>query len=86
MTACHAEVVAVPVERVAGGFFSLRSGVAGDVVRTFVDHRIRPVIVGTSPRPAESDALGDFVREADRGGQVWFVPGHAAPEERPAPA
>ncbi|WP_149550419.1 DUF4180 domain-containing protein [Streptomyces marokkonensis] len=84
---CHAEVVAVPVERVADEFFTLRSGVAGDVVQKFVTYRIRLVIVGDiASRVADSDALRDFVREANRGTQVWFVTDRAALEERLAPA
>ncbi|KES05838.1 alpha/beta hydrolase [Streptomyces toyocaensis] len=84
---CQAEVVAVPVERVADEFFTLRSGVAGDVVQKFVNYRIRLVIVGDiASRVADSDALRDWVREANRGSQVWFVNDRAALEERLAPA
>lgn len=80
---CQAEVVAVPVERVADTFFALRSGVAGEVVQKFVNYRIRLVIVGDiSSRVADSDALRDFVREANRGNQVWFVTDRAELEER----
>ncbi|MFF5160414.1 DUF4180 domain-containing protein [Streptomyces sp. NPDC000348] len=80
---CHAEVVAVPVERVADEFFALRSGVAGDVVQKFVNYRLRLVIVGDiASRVAESDALRDFVREANRGRQMWFVADRAELEER----
>ncbi|WP_461077366.1 DUF4180 domain-containing protein [Streptomyces deserti] len=71
---CDAEVVVVPVERVADDFFSLRSGVAGEVVQKFVNYRLRLLIVGDiASRVAGSDALRDFVREANRGNQVWFV-------------
>jgi hypothetical protein len=80
---CHAEVVAVPVERVADEFFDLRSGAAGDVVQKFVNYRIRLVIVGDiASRVAAADALRDFVREANRGTQTWFVADRAELEER----
>ncbi|MFI2508207.1 DUF4180 domain-containing protein [Streptomyces sp. NPDC018972] len=80
---CHAEVVAVPVERVADEFFALRSGVAGDVVQKFVNYRLRLVIVGDIvSHVADSDALRDFVREANRGTQMWFVADHAELERR----
>ncbi|RNL86915.1 DUF4180 domain-containing protein [Halostreptopolyspora alba] len=76
---CGAEVVAVPVERVSEDFFSLRSGLAGEIVQKFVNYGIRLVIVGDiSPHLAGSQALRDFVGEANRGGQVWFV---ATPKE-----
>ncbi|MEU9115469.1 DUF4180 domain-containing protein [Streptomyces sp. NPDC048483] len=71
---CSAEVVVVPVERVADDFFSLSSGLAGEIVQKFVNYRIRLVIIGDiSPHVAGSQALRDFVREANRGSQVWFV-------------
>lgn len=71
---CQAEVVAVPVERVDDAFFSLSSGVAGEIVQKFVNYRIRLVIVGDiSPHTDRSQALRDFVREGNRGTQVWFV-------------
>lgn len=80
---CHAEVVAVPVERVADEFFALRSGVAGDVVQKFVNYRLRLVIVGDIvSHVADSDALRDFVREANRGTQMWFVADRAELEQR----
>lgn len=80
---CHAEVVAVPVERVADEFFALRSGVAGDVVQKFVNYRLRLVIIGDiASHVADSEALRDFVREANRGNQVWFVADRAELDER----
>lgn len=84
---CQAEVVAVPVDRVADEFFTLRSGVAGDVAQKFANYRIRLVIVGDiTARVAGSDALRDFVREANRGGQVWFVTDRTELERRLTPA
>ncbi|MBV2357172.1 DUF4180 domain-containing protein [Streptomyces sp. J2-1] len=69
-----AEIVVVPVERVPDSFFRLRSGVAGAVVQKFVNYRLRLAVVGDiSARVAASDALRDFVRESNRGRQLWFV-------------
>ncbi|MFC5955060.1 DUF4180 domain-containing protein [Streptomyces pratens] len=80
---CQADMVAVPVERVADDFFALRSGVAGEVTQKFVNYRIRLAIVGDiASHVAGSDALRDFVREANRGKQLWFVPDRAELEER----
>ncbi|WP_233212746.1 DUF4180 domain-containing protein [Serratia sp. SSNIH3] len=36
----------------------------------------------TPPRPAQSNALQDFVREANRGEQVWFLSSLAELEQR----
>ena len=64
----------VPVARLAPEFFVLTSGVAGAVVQKFVNYRVRLAVVGdVSGFVAESTALRDFVREANRGRQTWFV-------------
>jgi hypothetical protein len=68
------DLVAVPVARIAPEFFALTSGVAGAVVQKFVNYRVRLAVVGdVSGFVAESTALRDFVREANRGRQTWFV-------------
>jgi Domain of unknown function (DUF4180) len=70
----RAEVVAVPVERLAPEFFALRTGVAGALVQKFVTYRLHLVVVGDIAQyVAASTALRDFVREANRGRQTWFV-------------
>ena len=70
----RAEVVAVPVSRIPPAFFALATGVAGAVVQKFVNYRLRLVVVGdVTEQVAASTALRDFVREANRGGQTWFV-------------
>ncbi|NUO41098.1 MAG: DUF4180 domain-containing protein, partial [Streptomyces sp.] len=69
-----ADVVAVPVERVAEEFFRLRSGVAGAVMLKFVNYRVRLAVVGDVSRHlGESEALRDFVHETNQGGHVWIV-------------
>ncbi|MEU6253739.1 DUF4180 domain-containing protein [Streptomyces sp. NPDC047043] len=69
-----AELVAVPVERVADEFFRLRSGVAGAVMQKFVNYRVRLAVVGdVSWHVTESTALRDFVHETNQGSQVWIL-------------
>ncbi|MFJ4784146.1 DUF4180 domain-containing protein [Streptomyces sp. NPDC088794] len=83
----EAELVAVPVERVADEFFRLRSGVAGAVMQKFVNYRQRLVIVGdVSRHVSESTALRDFVHETNQGGQVWFLADEDALDARLRPA
>ena len=70
----RADVVAVPVARLAPAFFALSTGVAGEIVQKFVTYRLHLVVVGDVARHvAASTALRDFVREANRGRQTWFV-------------
>ncbi|MFC8718456.1 DUF4180 domain-containing protein [Kitasatospora sp. NPDC057198] len=66
--------VALPVERLDTEFFRLRSGVAGAVVQKFAQYRTGLAVVGdVAGHVAASDALRDFVRESNRGLQLWFV-------------
>lgn len=71
----EAQVVAVPVARVAEEFFRLRSGVAGAVMQKFVTYRVRLAVVGDVTRHLDdSTALRDFVHETNQGGHIWFLP------------
>lgn len=70
----QADLVVVPVERLAGEFFTLRSGLAGDIAQKFVNYRLRLAIVGDiSGHLDRSPTLRDFVAETNRGNQLWFV-------------
>lgn len=69
----EAEVVVVPVERLGADFFELRSGVAGAVVQKFVTYRLCLVIVGDPAHHGTSGPVEDWIREANRGRDLWFV-------------
>jgi hypothetical protein len=69
-----AEVVVVPVGRLDPEFFRLSSGIAGEVVQKFVNYRRRLVILGDVAAYVErSEPFRDWVREVNRGHDVWFV-------------
>jgi hypothetical protein len=81
--AADADWIALPVERLDPAFFDLRSGVAGELTQGFVQYGQRVAIVGDiAQHLAGSAALRAFVREADRGGQLWFVADVAELEAR----
>jgi len=64
----------VPVSRLDRSFFQLRSGLAGEFVQKIVNYQLKLIIVGDiSGQVAASDALRDFVREANRGQTIFFV-------------
>lgn len=66
--------VAIPIERLPEDFFRLRTRLAGELIQKFVNYGLKLALVGdVSRQVAESEALADFVRESNRGGQVWFV-------------
>ena len=70
----RADVVAVPAHRLDERFFTLRSGVAGEIMQKFVNYRVRLAVVGDiSAHVAASTALRDLVRESNQGRHVWFV-------------
>src|SRR3954447_20018149 len=70
----QADTVAIPAERLDERFFSLRTGVAGEIMQKFVNYRLRLAIVGDiSAHVENSTALRDLVRESNRGKHVWFV-------------
>ncbi len=69
-----AEVVAVPASRLDSRFFSLKTGLAGEIMQKFVNYQLRLAIVGDiSPYLEVSSALRDLVYESNRGQHVWFV-------------
>jgi len=79
----RAGLVLIPVERLEDEFFRLRTRVAGEIVQKFVNYGLRLAIAGDISRYVkESDALRDFVYEANRGRHVWFVAGLAELDER----
>jgi hypothetical protein len=68
------ELVVIPPERLDDGFFTLSTGIAGEIMQKFVNYGVRLAIVGDLTRQLEaSSALRDLVYETNRGWQVWFL-------------
>ena len=68
------KLVLIPMERLDENFFHLKTGLAGQIVQKFVTYRIRLVILGDiSQYEAQSKSFKDFVYEANRCNQVWFI-------------
>ncbi|EPC6045243.1 MULTISPECIES: DUF4180 domain-containing protein [Serratia] len=79
----EAGMIALPVKRLDAAFFQLRSGIAGAVLQKFINYRLRVALLGDiTPWLAKSNALQDFVREANRGEQVWFLSSLTELEQR----
>ena len=79
----EADWIAVPAARLDPAFFTLSSGIAGEFVQKFANYGQRLAVVGDISGPlGESAALRDFVRESNRGRQVWFVADAAELERR----
>jgi hypothetical protein len=70
----HARFIVIPAERLDSHFFDLKTGIAGAMLQKFVTYRFRVAILGEiSEHLKESSALNDFVRECNRGSQLWFL-------------
>jgi len=75
--------VAVPAERLHQDFWELSTRVAGEFVAKFANYRHGLAIVGDiSVHVAASSSFRDWVREANRGRQIWFVADLAELERR----
>lgn len=67
-------VVAVPVDLLPADFYQLRTGLAGVIAQKLANYRITLAVVGDiTAHLAASNALRDWVREANRSEEVWFV-------------
>lgn len=78
-----AELLVVPAARISAEFWSLRTGVAGEVLQKLVNYRVRLAVVGDISGPvAASTALRDLVHESNRRRDAWFLPDLAALDQR----
>jgi hypothetical protein len=69
-----AKLIALRADWLGDDFFRLSTRVAGEVVQKLLDYGLRVAIVGDiATRVAASESLRDWVRECNRGRQVWFV-------------
>ena len=69
-----AAMIAIPVQRLDPVFFRLSTRVAGEMLQKFVNYQLRAAIVGdVSAWTTQSEALRDFIYEANRGSSAWFV-------------
>jgi hypothetical protein len=79
----QAALVAIPVARLSDDFFRLSTRLAGGVVQKFVNYNVQLAIIGDlSIWAAASNALRDFVREANQGQAIWFVDDESELERR----
>jgi hypothetical protein len=82
----NSSVIAVPVSRLDPAFFTLSSGLAGEISQKLVNYRLRLVVLGDVSHHAEaSSAFADWVWESNRGDHVWFLPDEAALRVKIAP-
>lgn len=54
-------------------FFELRTGIAGEILQKFINYQMKLAIIGDFSGYT-SKALADFIRESNRGRDIFFVP------------
>ncbi|HEV2650722.1 MAG TPA: DUF4180 domain-containing protein [Rhizomicrobium sp.] len=65
--------IAIPLTVLSPAFLDLRTGFAGAILQKFVNYDFRVAILGdTSQEQARSKPLADFIRETNKGNQIWF--------------
>jgi hypothetical protein len=70
----RAAFVAIPTARLHPDFFRLETRMAGAFLQKFVTYQMRVAIVGNMTEHLQrSTALRDFVRESNKGDQIWFL-------------
>ncbi len=77
--------VALNKEAIAGDFFVLSTGFAGAALQKFVNYRVKFAIYGDFSGYT-SKPLQDFIRESNRGNDIFFVATAAEAVEKLAQA
>jgi hypothetical protein len=66
--------IAIPIDCLPEEFFQLRSGIAVSISQKLVNYRITIAFVGNiADKLLDSQPLGDFIRDCNRGRWIWFV-------------
>ncbi|MGN8024508.1 DUF4180 domain-containing protein [Phyllobacterium sp. 22229] len=69
-----ATLAVIPVSRLGGDFFDLKTRIAGEVIQKFVNYQVGLAILGDISAWADtSKPLRDFVYETNRGRSLWFI-------------
>jgi hypothetical protein len=74
MADCPSPTLVLRREDLDGAFFELKSGLAGEILQKVSNYRRRLIVLGDFVG-LEGRALGDFIRESNRTGQVVFAAG-----------
>ena len=77
---CGTKFILIPKELIAEDFFRLSSGFAGEILQKFINYGGKIAIYGDFSHYT-SKSLRDFIRESNRGKDVFFLPTKKAAEE-----
>lgn len=68
----NCDAIALNKEAISEDFFSLRTGLAGEVLQKFINYKMKFAIVGDFSK-YESKALRDFIFESNNGKDIFFL-------------
>lgn len=77
----HSHAIVINKEAFSDDFFDLKTGVAGEILQKCVMYRIKLAIYGDFS-VYTSKALQDFIRESNRGKDIFFLPSKEEAVER----
>lgn len=69
----NADAIVMPKALINEDFFQLSTGLAGEILQKYINYGMKLAIVGDFSSYA-SKALRDFIRESNRGKDIFFVP------------
>lgn len=67
-----ADAMVLPKSAIPEAFFELRTCLAGEVLQKFINYKMKLAIVGDFSG-YDSKSLRDFIRESNRGKDIFFV-------------
>lgn len=68
------DLLVLPVSRLDADLFTLSNGLLGAMIQKFTNYRLRIAVIGDiSSQVTASDALRDFVHEANSGKSILFA-------------
>lgn len=66
------DALVLPKSALAEDFFRLRTGLAGEILQKFINYYMKLAIIGDFSGYT-SEALRDFIRESNRGKDIFFA-------------
>jgi len=68
----HCNKIILDQQAISEDFFNLRTGMAGEILQKFINYHTKLAIVGDFSKYT-SNALRDFIRECNRGKDIFVV-------------
>ncbi len=77
----HCDKVVLHIVHISADFFDLKTGLAGEILQKYTNYGVKLAIVGDFSI-FSSKSLHDFMRESNKGQQIFFLPDKASAVEK----